>query len=144
MNRDKLEHQFQGELQLSDLPLRDDFIEAFTHDRDDVVTALTRQSRLLLHCVSLFLRVFRNRAFRFGLLCRWRGKATSTMMIIPESQNTPTAPRQGMKLCPQCQKEIAEGARTCPGCGKTFTTAGGVFIAIIIALILGGGFLVSR
>lgn len=43
-----------------------------------------------------------------------------------------------MKTCPTCQKQIDDDARTCPGCGKTFTTSGGVFIAIVIGLILGG------
>jgi predicted amidophosphoribosyltransferase len=59
------------------------------------------------------------------------------MMINPP---TP-APREGMTLCPTCKKEIASGARTCPNCGKTFTTSGGIFIAILIGLLLGGFFL---
>lgn len=46
-------------------------------------------------------------------------------------------PAPGLKRCPTCKKEVAHGARTCPHCGKTFTTAGGVFIAVIVALILG-------
>lgn len=49
-----------------------------------------------------------------------------------------------LKSCKACGKEMARSARTCPHCGKTYTTAGGIFIAIIIGLILAGGFFVSR
>lgn len=42
------------------------------------------------------------------------------------------------KICPNCKKEVADNARTCPQCGHTFTTAGGIFIAVLIALIIGG------
>lgn len=43
-----------------------------------------------------------------------------------------------MKTCPNCKTQLDDGARTCPKCGKTFTTAGGIFIAVIIALVIGG------
>lgn len=43
-----------------------------------------------------------------------------------------------LKKCTECKKEMADGARTCPHCGKTYTTFGGIFIAVIIALIIGG------
>lgn len=42
------------------------------------------------------------------------------------------------KACPACKKIVAENARTCPNCGHTFTTAGGIFVAIVIGLIIGG------
>ncbi len=43
-----------------------------------------------------------------------------------------------LKKCDSCGKEIDSGARKCPHCGKTYTTAGGIFIAVIVALIIGG------
>ena len=52
----------------------------------------------------------------------------------------------GMALtkCKECGKEMSDGARKCPHCGKTYTTAGGIFIAIIIGLILAGAFFANR
>lgn len=41
-----------------------------------------------------------------------------------------------MKTCPSCSTEIADNARRCPKGGHTFTTAGGVFVAVIIGLVL--------
>ncbi len=40
------------------------------------------------------------------------------------------------KVCPSCHHRISEDARTCPHCGHTFTTASGVFVAIIVAIVL--------
>ena len=45
-----------------------------------------------------------------------------------------------MKTCPSCKTDCADNARTCPKCGNTFTTIGGVFVAVIIGLILAGAF----
>ncbi len=45
-----------------------------------------------------------------------------------------------LRTCDACGKQIAKSARTCPHCGKTYTTLGGVFIAVIIGLILAGYF----
>jgi len=44
----------------------------------------------------------------------------------------------GGKVCPDCGRSVASNARTCPNCGHTFTTIGGVFIAVILALAIGG------
>jgi predicted amidophosphoribosyltransferase len=41
-----------------------------------------------------------------------------------------------LKRCKACEQMIARGARTCPHCGKTYTTAGGILIAIVIGLII--------
>jgi len=41
-----------------------------------------------------------------------------------------------MKTCPSCQTELADNARRCTKCGHTFTTAGGVFVAVIVALVI--------
>lgn len=49
-----------------------------------------------------------------------------------------------MKTCPTCKTQLDNGARKCPKCGKTFTTIGGVFVAVIIGLILAGAFFGSR
>lgn len=46
-----------------------------------------------------------------------------------------------LKTCGECGKQMADGARTCPHCGKTYTTLSGVIIAVIIGLILAGVFL---
>jgi RNA polymerase subunit RPABC4/transcription elongation factor Spt4 len=43
-----------------------------------------------------------------------------------------------MKTCPTCKSQIDSGASTCPKCGRQFTTLGGIFIAVIVALIIGG------
>jgi RNA polymerase subunit RPABC4/transcription elongation factor Spt4 len=43
-----------------------------------------------------------------------------------------------LKKCDSCGKDMDSGARKCPHCGKTYTTLGGVFIAVIIALVIGG------
>lgn len=48
------------------------------------------------------------------------------------------------KICPTCKATIDAGARTCPKCGKTFTTAGGVLVAVIVGLVLAGIFFGSR
>lgn len=48
-----------------------------------------------------------------------------------------------MKNCPSCNNQCAPNARTCPKCGHTFTNAGGVFLAIVLGLIVGGLFLAS-
>lgn len=47
-------------------------------------------------------------------------------------------PAMALKKCTDCGKEMSDGARKCPHCGKTYTTAGGIFIAVLIALIIGG------
>lgn len=49
-----------------------------------------------------------------------------------------------LKNCSACGRQMAKGARTCPGCGKTYTTIGSVIIAIIVGLILAGAFFGSR
>ena len=49
-----------------------------------------------------------------------------------------------MKTCPNCQTQLDDGARTCPKCGKKFTTASSIAIAVIIGLLLGGFFFASR
>jgi ribosomal protein L32 len=46
----------------------------------------------------------------------------------------PKAP--ALKMCKACEKMIARGARTCPNCGQSYTTAGGILIAIVIGLII--------
>jgi RNA polymerase subunit RPABC4/transcription elongation factor Spt4 len=43
-----------------------------------------------------------------------------------------------LKKCTECGKEMSAGARTCPHCGKSYTTVGGIFIAVLIALVIGG------
>ena len=65
-------------------------------------------------------------------------------MMLNQPSPEPREPRPGMKLCPKCQHEISDDARTCPNCGESFTTAGGVFLAIILALLIGGGMLFLR
>lgn len=45
-----------------------------------------------------------------------------------------------LKACDACGKDMAKGARTCPHCGKSYTSVGGVFIAVILGLILAGFF----
>lgn len=65
----------------------------------------------------------------------------------PILQNQPTRaaiPNHRLKSCPACHRQIAKDTRTCPHCGKTFTTAGGVFVALLIGLILGGFFYFGR
>lgn len=47
-------------------------------------------------------------------------------------------PVMALKKCTECGKEMSDGARKCPHCGKTYTTASGIFIAVIIALVIGG------
>ena len=49
-----------------------------------------------------------------------------------------------MKTCPNCKSQLDDGARTCPKCGKTFTTASGIFWAVIVGLLLAGLFFGSR
>lgn len=66
------------------------------------------------------------------------------MPLLSEMNRPLPDPAPGMKRCPVCTKEIAKGARTCPHCGKTFTTFGGVFIAILLGLLLGGFFVFRR
>ena len=48
----------------------------------------------------------------------------------------------GKKLveCSACGGQMAKGARACPHCGKTYTTAGGVFVAVVVGLVLAGWF----
>lgn len=61
---------------------------------------------------------------------------------IPPLELPPDQIEYGKKLwtngknCPSCQKWVSENARTCPHCGHTFTTASGVFVAIIVAIVL--------
>ena len=50
----------------------------------------------------------------------------------------------GMKRCDVCSKPMAASARTCPHCGKTYTTAGGIIVAIVIGLIIAGGVFIAR
>jgi predicted amidophosphoribosyltransferase len=66
------------------------------------------------------------------------------MALLSQSSKPAAAPRAGMRFCPTCKAEIANGARTCPHCGKTFTTSGGIFFAILLGLLLGGFFLLRR
>ncbi len=49
-----------------------------------------------------------------------------------------------MKTCPNCKTQLDSGARTCPKCGKTFTTFGGVLIAVIVGLVIAGFLFSSR
>jgi len=49
-----------------------------------------------------------------------------------------------LKDCEVCGKQMAKGARTCPHCGKTYTTSGGIFLAILIGLAIGGCFMARR
>lgn len=58
-------------------------------------------------------------------------------MMLNAPASTPKNPN--LKPCSACGKEMAKSARTCPHCGKTYTTLGGVFIAVIIGLLLAGG-----
>ncbi len=51
-----------------------------------------------------------------------------------------TAKQPKLKRCTACEKMIARGARSCPHCGKTYTTAGGILLAIVIGLILAAVF----
>jgi anaerobic ribonucleoside-triphosphate reductase len=44
-----------------------------------------------------------------------------------------------LRACTACGKDMAKGARTCPHCGKTYTTVCGVAVAVIIGLLLAGG-----
>ena len=41
-----------------------------------------------------------------------------------------------MKKCPECKKNLAENATTCPKCGYKFSNAIIGFLFIILALIL--------
>ena len=66
------------------------------------------------------------------------------MPLISNTQPPHAAKNPNLKTCTACGKDMARSARTCPHCGKTYTTAGGVFLAIIIALILGGFFVMRR
>lgn len=43
-----------------------------------------------------------------------------------------------MKTCPSCKTEIADSANPCPKCGHKFTTFGGVIVAIILGVLIGG------
>ena len=44
-----------------------------------------------------------------------------------------------LKSCDACGRDMAKGARTCPHCGKNYTTWSGVAVAVIIGLLLAGG-----
>lgn len=59
--------------------------------------------------------------------------------------NAPGSNQQsdGLVPCGTCHKPMAKGARTCPHCGKTYTNASGILIAIIVGLIVGGWMLVK-
>jgi len=63
-------------------------------------------------------------------------------MVMLKPKETP-AVDDGMVDCGTCHKRMARGARTCPHCGKTYTNASGIFIAIIVGLIVGGWMLVK-
>ncbi len=54
------------------------------------------------------------------------------------THRSPFAPatETSLRMCKSCHKMIARSARTCPKCGHTYTTAGGILIAIIVAIIL--------
>jgi predicted amidophosphoribosyltransferase len=39
-----------------------------------------------------------------------------------------------LHACPACGTQIYKGARTCPNCGKTRTSAVGIIIAVLIGL----------
>lgn len=45
--------------------------------------------------------------------------------------------------CKACGKPIWKKARTCPHCGRVYTTGSGVFIAIVIGLLIAGGLTVK-
>lgn len=63
----------------------------------------------------------------------------SKWSLPPVTLPPPVAnPSQSMKTCPSCRHQVGDNARNCPKCGHTFTTAGGIFIAIIVALVIGG------
>lgn len=63
----------------------------------------------------------------------------------PPSSFPPEPPmRPGIMKCEACGKEMAKSARTCPHCGKSYTTFGGVFWAILLGLLLGGFFFVKN
>lgn len=63
-------------------------------------------------------------------------------MDIPRAQRHADAAQNlnamnpNLKPCPTCGQTIAKGARTCPHCGKTTTTAGGILFAIIVGILL--------
>lgn len=59
-------------------------------------------------------------------------------MVLSHPDGRSLLPDMALKKCTECKKEMADGARTCPHCGKTYTTFGGIFIAVIIALVIGG------
>lgn len=59
-------------------------------------------------------------------------------MTLARRGDTIQLAMSNLKTCAACGKEMAAGARTCPHCGKTYTTIGGIFIAIIIGLIIAG------
>lgn len=44
-----------------------------------------------------------------------------------------------LKSCDACGHDMAKGARTCPHCGKSYTTWSGVLLAVLIGLLLAGG-----
>jgi F0F1-type ATP synthase assembly protein I len=49
----------------------------------------------------------------------------------------PASMKQKLTECSACGKEIAKSARTCPHCGKTFTSSVGLITAVIIGLVVG-------
>jgi ribosomal protein L32 len=54
------------------------------------------------------------------------------------SETTCEEPTMALIKCKSCGKQIASDARTCPHCGKTYTSAGGILVAVILGLIIGG------
>ena len=64
------------------------------------------------------------------------------MMLGNKSEPEPDNPH--LTKCSACGQPIAKGARTCPHCGKTYTTLGSVIVAVVVALILAGLFFGRR
>ena len=45
--------------------------------------------------------------------------------------------KSNLKSCKACGKEIAKGCRACPHCGKTYSNAAGLILALIVGLVVG-------
>lgn len=51
---------------------------------------------------------------------------------VPKDQNSNKG--ENMRYCPSCHSEVASNAGQCPKCGKRFTSAISVIIAVTVAL----------